>query len=166
MLPAGGRDKCEYAPYTGIAKLPPDYARVANYLYTHSRHDERILAALDRHDKIFVNPVGLYFASGRLPPTRWHQFDPGLVSRADIQAAIINDIKEKDVRWIVRDAHFSKIEEPNGSARSSGVFLLDNYLDSNYRPVASGEKISIWLRNGEIPLALLPAKDCEAESVH
>jgi hypothetical protein len=159
-------DACDSGPASGIAKLTPDYARAANYLATHSRSDERILAALDRHDKIFINPVSLYFASGRLPGTHWHQFDPGLQTRADIQAEIIDDLKRNHVRWVVRDASFDEMNEPNGSAKSSGITLLDRYLDATYRLVASSSQVGIWLANGEVPVAVRPAGKCEASPVN
>jgi hypothetical protein len=159
-------DTCDSGPASGIAKLGPDYSRVANYLAAHTRPDERILAALDRHDKIFINPVALYFAAGRLPGTHWQQFDPGLQTRADIQAEMIGDLKRNHVRWVVRDASFDEINEPNGSAKSSGVTLLDQYLDANYRPVAASGKVAIWLANGEAPVAVHPDGKCEASPVN
>jgi hypothetical protein len=159
-------DGCDSGPASGIAKLSPDYSHVANYLAAHGRPDERILVGLDRHDKIFINPVGLYFAAGRLPGTHWHQFDPGLQTRADIQAKMIGDLKRNQVRWVVRDASFDEMNEPNGSANSSGVTLLDRYLDANYRPIASSGKVTIWLVNGETPAAIHPEGKCEASPIH
>jgi hypothetical protein len=159
-------DACDSGPASGIARLSPDYSRAANYLAAHTRPDERILAALDRHDKIFANPVSLYFEAGRLPGTHWHQFDPGLQTRADIQADIIGDLKRNQVRWVVRDASFDEVNEPNGSAKSSGITLLDRYLDANYRQVASSGKVAIWLANGETPVAIHPGGKCEASAVN
>jgi hypothetical protein len=159
-------DECNSGPASGVAKLGPDYSRVANYLAAHTQPDERFLAALDRHDKIVLNPVSLYFATGRLPGTHWHQFDPGLQTRADIQADIVDDIKRYRVRWVVRDASFDEINEPNGSAKSSGVNLLDQYLDSNYRAVAASGKVAIWLANGETPVAIHPDGKCEAMPIN
>ena len=157
-------DRCETAPASGFARLSPDYARVATYLAAHSRPDERIVIALDRHDKVFVNPVSLYFAAGRLPGTHWHEFDPGLQTRADIQQAIIADLQRNGVRWVVRDASFDGVREPNGSANSSGVKLLDAYLDEHYRAVAASGHIAIWLRIGEEPGLAQPGP-CEAAPV-
>jgi hypothetical protein len=165
-LPVEVRDACESAPASGIAQLGANYSRISNYLSTHSWPDERILIALDRHDKIFVNPVGLYFTAGRLPATRWHQFDPGLVNRAEIQTAIIEDLQRNRVRWVVRDASFDEVNEPNGSAKSSGITLLDRYLDATYRLVASSGKVAIWLANGETPAAIRLGGKCEASPVN
>jgi hypothetical protein len=161
-LPAAARETCDAGPASGIAKLSPEYSRVATYLGARTRPHERIFVALDRHDKIFANPVSLYFAVGRLPGTHWHEFDPGLQTRADIQLKIISDLEHNQVRWVVRDASFDGANEPNGSARSSGIKLLDHYLDRNYRAVASSGKVAIWLANGETPIAALPIEKCDA----
>ena len=161
-LPAAAWETCDAGPASGIAKLSPEYSRVATYLGTRTRPHERIFVALDRHDKIFRNPVSLYFAVGRVPGTHWHEFDPGLQTRADIQTAIISDLQRNQVRWVVRDASFDDVNEPNGSARSSGIKLLDYYLDKNYRPVASSGKVAIWLANGETPIATGMIERCEA----
>jgi hypothetical protein len=164
-LPVDPRDNtCESGPASGIAKLSPDYSRVATYLRAHTQPDERIFVGLDRHDKILLNPVALYFAVGRLPGTHWHHFDPGLQTRADIQAAIISDLQRNRVRWVVRDASFDKVDEPNGSAHSSGVTLLDRYLDANYREVAASGEVAIWVAN-ETSIAGLPVGKCEAMPV-
>lgn len=137
---------------------------MATYLAAHTRPDERIVVGLARHDKIFVNPVSLYFAAGRLPGTHWHEFDPGLQTRADIQTAIIGDLQAHNVRWVVRDASFDQVQEPNGSAHSSGVKLLDAYLDEHYRAVAASGPVAIWLANNEAP-DTAPAGPCEAAPV-
>ncbi len=154
---------CDSAAASGIAELPEDYARTANYLAAHSQPGERIFVGLDRHDKILLNPVTLYFASRRLPGTHWHQFDPGLQTRADIQTDMVDDLRRNHVRWIVRDASFDGIIEPNGSALSSGVQVLDGYIAAYYRPVATAGEVSIWLDNSSAaPAQSRPAAQCEA----
>jgi hypothetical protein len=158
----GNGETCDSGPASDIAKIPYDYARVANYIAAQTQPNERILVALNRHDKIFINPIVLYIAAGRLPGTHWHQFDPGLQTRADIQSAIIDEINKNKVRWVVRDASFDDVEEPNESARSSGVFLLDHYLDENFRPVASSGKVVVWLANREAPIVSENIGKCEA----
>jgi hypothetical protein len=167
-VPPETPEACEAAPEPGIAKLDPAYARAANYLHAHSRSDERILVALDRHDKVFINAPALYFAAGRQPGTHWAQFDPGLQTRADVQAAIVRDLVRNSVRWVVRDGSFDQVEEPNESAQSSGVRLLDSYLDQNYRPVASSGMVSVWLRTDLIapaPIIVSGSKECEPDPV-
>lgn len=162
---APGPARCGAVPRLWGVRLDPDYARVTNYLSAYVQPDERILLGLNRHDRIFINPVMLYFASGRMPGTHWHHFDPGLQTRADVQTAIITDLKRNEVRWIVRDATFEDVREPNASAESSNVTLLDDYIDENYRPVAVAGRITIWLDKKVQPPATDPGRPCEAEPI-
>jgi hypothetical protein len=157
---------CRTTSRSDFALYPPDHARAATYVARRTRPDERIFVALDRHDLIFSNPVALYFAAGRLPGTHWHQFDPGLQTRADTQALIAADLQANHVRWVIRDASTENPNEPNGSARSSGVTLLDEFLAARYRPVASSGPVSVWLLNGETANAGGLGAACEAEAAN
>lgn len=100
-----------------------------------SQPDERVLVATGRHDKVFANNVSLYFLAQRLPGTRWHQYDPGIQTTEKIQREMIRDLESFDVKWVVVDSRWDNVREPNKSAESSGIFLLDEYLQRNYRPV-------------------------------
>lgn len=144
-LPSVPGETCPQPEGMTLAVMEPDYLRVSDFIRRNTRADERILVALDKHDTTFANPVSLYFAAGRLPATHWHQFDPGLQNRADIQRLIVADLQRSAVRWVVRDSSFSAIEEQNDSQVSSGVLILDHYLAQNFRPVARSGKLEIWL---------------------
>jgi len=163
--PVAFRERCQYGPASGIAWFSEDYARAASYLGAHSREGEKILVGLNRHDRIFINPIGLYFASGRLPATHWFEFEPGLQTRADIQNDMVAELARERVRWVVRDATTDGVREPNGSSRSSGVRILDRYLDANYRPVAASGKVIIWLINGETAPTVSASARCEASPI-
>lgn len=149
-------DDCSVPNSMAMARLRADYSAVSNYLRHYSRPDERIFVGLDRHDKIFLNSVSLYFSSERLPGTHWHQFDPGIQNRADIQPLIIADLERNRVRWVVRDSSFAEVDLPNDSSRSSGVYLLDKYLATHYRPVARAGKVEVWLAK-PVPAPVVPA---------
>lgn len=160
--PPGAIDRCMRGPGSGSALVDRDLAQAAHFIAARTRSDEAILSALDRHDKIYLNSVALYFAAGRRPATHWYQFDPGLQTRADIQTAMVRELRDGAVNWIVRDARFSHVSEPNGSALSSGVKILDTYIDRNYRPVVAFGKVSVWLRKGVTPTLYGPPSDCVA----
>ena len=143
---------CPSTPATMLAWEDPDYRRVGAYVRRYSRPDESIFVGLDRHDRIFINSVSLYFLAERRPGTHWYQFEPGLQTRADIQRSIIADLERNAVRWVIRDASFDAVQEPNGSSRSSGVHDLDLYLVNRYRPVVRSGPVEIWLdRNVDAP---------------
>jgi hypothetical protein len=139
---------CREAPIASAARLPEYYSRTAYFLHRNAKGNN-MLSALPRHDKIFANAPGIYFASGMYPPTRWHQFDPGMVTRIDVQARIISELQSGNVSWIIRDGTYSDYSEPNESAISSGVHILDEYMESHYRRVAWSGPLEIWLRSSE-----------------
>jgi hypothetical protein len=157
-------DNCKKPSRLPLAWLNSNYAKVVNYLDAYTRPDEKILVGLDRHDKIFSNPLGIYYGADRLPGTHWHQFDPGLQTRADIQTLMIQELKDNHVRWVVRDATQGPVE-PNGSARSGNVKVLDTYLGENYRAVAQAGTVQIWLLKTQQPVAYRTAEGCTADPV-
>lgn len=136
---------CAAIDERSMFRLGGDYRAVASFIRRHTPSDARILAGLGRHDKIFVNPQVLYFAADRLPGTHWHHFDPGLQTRGDIQRQMIRELQRNEVEWIVRDGSFDNFSEPNGSSDSSGVHLLDQFIDTRYRRVGHLGNVEIWL---------------------
>ena len=131
--------------------LDPDREQAARLVASHTAPGERIFVGLTRHDKIFMNDIAMYFATNRMPATRWHHFDSGLQTRADIQAEMIAELQAHDVRYVVLESTWDWIGEPNGSARSSDVHLLDEYIRKRYRTVETFGEISVLLRNPAAP---------------
>lgn len=127
--------------------MGPERAEATRFLVQNTRPGERIFVGLTRHDKIFINDNITYFAAGRLPATRWHHFDPGLQTRADVQAEIIAELQARDVRFIVLSSDRENVIEPNESAKSSGVYLLDEYIRKHYRPVKTYGTMSVLFRD-------------------
>jgi hypothetical protein len=126
--------------------LDPDREEAASFVAANTQPGERIYVGLGRHDKIFVNDNVLYFAAGRMPATRWHHFDSGLQTRADIQAAIVAELRAHAVRYAVIETIWDDFEEPNESARSSGVHLLDDYLRREFRVVKAFGDVAVLVR--------------------
>ena len=139
--------------HTGLCFLvDPDHARAISYLSAHTSQAEHIFIGLARHDRIVSNDLLTYFASDRLPATRWSHFDPDLQTRADIQAEMIQELDRQPVRYIVLESQFdSQVQPWNDSSKSSGVTLLDDYIRRNYRRVEEWGAISVWLRQGAQP---------------
>jgi len=126
--------------------LDPDREEAARLVGASTNAGERIFVGLTRHDKIFVNDNMMYFATGRMPATRWHHFDSGLQTRADIQREIIAELEARNVRYVALESSWDDVKEPNGSARSSEVRLLDEYIRGAYRPVQSYGDITVMVR--------------------
>ena len=104
-----------------------------------------LFVAAERHDRILVNALGIYFLSGRAPGVYFAQFDPGITTTESTQRRIIDDLKKNDVRTVfVGCETFS--EEPNQSSVSSGIRLLDDFLGQSYVEVKNRKVYRILKR--------------------
>ena len=134
-------------PRVACFRIGDDRVKVTRFLLQNTSKDERIFVGLGRHDKIFVNDNLIYFAAGRMPATRWHHFDPGLQTDAEIQAYIIDELQTVGVRYIVLTSEWDEMNEPNGSSISSNVFLLDSYIRKNYTVMVTFGVYKVLTRN-------------------
>jgi hypothetical protein len=131
----------------GLCFLPEDdRIQAVEFIDSHTRPDQKIFVGVTHHDKIFANDNLIYFASHRLPATRWSHFDPDLQNRYDIQAQIVQELEVNTPPYVVLDSEFDQVHEPNDSSRSSGVTLLDEYLHKNYQYTQTFGRMSIWRR--------------------
>ncbi len=104
------------------------------YIQSKTEPEERIFVGKTRHDRIENNTVIFYFLSERHSATRYHELHPGLTTASEIQKEIIDEIRKYDVKYIVLWEGFKgKAGEPNESGKSSGVFLLDDFINENYK---------------------------------
>ena len=106
------------------------------YVVGHSAPDQPILVAGGINDKIFANNMALYFLTGRHPATKWAQFDPGLQNSEPIQAEMVGELESRQAPLVVLDTEWDNVNEPNGSAKHSGVTMLDDYIHQHYKEVA------------------------------
>ena len=134
-----------------LACLQIDATRAAAFRYVveHVPKTERLFTGTTRHDKIFVNDNMIYFATQRLPATHWHHYDPGLQTRSDIQADMVAELERQAVRTIVLTSEWDNVMEPNASAQSSGVTVLDDYIRTHYDKVEQYGPISVLARKGQ-----------------
>ena len=111
--------------------------RAIEFIREHTRAGQVIYSGLTHHDRTVANDNLIYFATQRLPATHWSHFDPGLQTRYDIQQQMIGEFECTRPNYVVLDAEFDQVREPNESSISSGVTLLDDYIRANYQPVAT-----------------------------
>jgi hypothetical protein len=131
----------------GLCFLPEDdRIQTIEFIDSHTQPDQKLFVGVTRHDKILANDNLIYFASQRLPATRWSHFDPDLQSRYDIQTQMIHELEVNTPPFIVLDSEFDLIHEPNDSSISTGVTLLDEYIRRNYQYRQSFGIMSIWQR--------------------
>ena len=94
---------------------------------------ERVFSANARHDLIYINNMAYYALSGHLPITYWAHMDPGVQTTSSVQNLIKEELKNYaniNGRSIVVVADLDHKIEPNSSAISSGIHILDQYLSS------------------------------------
>jgi hypothetical protein len=101
-----------------------------------------VFVAPPRFDRVSVGNPLLQVLLRRPNPTRYDVMQPGVVTTAEVQRELRGDLaatrpRPLVVRWL---APAARRREPNGSARSSGVTLLDDWIAATYEP---------WLRAGD-----------------
>jgi hypothetical protein len=109
-----------------------DRVDAISYIAANSRPSDAIFEGVPHHDKIFVNDMLIYFATGLRPATKWYHFDPGLQTSADIQAYMVAELSAAKPRFVVIDSTWANAREPNGSSQSSGVRILDDFIAAHY----------------------------------
>jgi hypothetical protein len=116
------------------------------YIQQHTRPGEDVYSGAGRHDKLFLNDILFYFISKREAPTKWYYLEPGLETTYAIQKQMIQDLDSHHVTYVIRNFTWDAVAEPNESRFSSGVTILDQYIDANYKPEASFPQILILHR--------------------
>lgn len=124
-------------------RLDDDRMAVARYLLAHGGAGQRIYFGLGRHDKIFISDQALPFAVAARSATRWHDLHPGVQTTAAVQAEMVAELRAQRLTYVVLDADWDDVAEPNESARSSGVTLLDDYLRAAFRPVFAAGALTV-----------------------
>lgn len=119
----------------GCIPVNEDQARTAKHLSGLTSPDERIFVGNQRHDRIFVNDMLVYFLAGRRPATFYGELYPGVATTLEVQRQIAAEIDAAMVQCIVL-VELASPGEPNTSSVSSGVTYLDEYLKARFEPVA------------------------------
>jgi len=92
-----------------------------------------------------------YVLAGRPNPTRYDIAAPGVVTSVPVQREIVGNLRAARPPVIVRwDSPLTAAPEPNRSGRSSGVTILDEYIDARYRQAARyGDWVILTPRRGD-----------------
>jgi hypothetical protein len=125
-----------------------DHIRTIEFIRRNTKPDQKLYVGLPRHDRIYANDNLLYFATQRLPATKWSHFDPNLQNSYPIQVEMVHELDANAPPYVVLDSEFDAdaLREPNDASRSTGVTLLDDYIHSKYQQVESFGELSIWQR--------------------
>ncbi len=122
-------------PRAGGLLVRADQAAAIDYVRAHVPPGEKIFVGNGRHDKVLLNDVLFYFLSERDSATRYHELHPRQATTASVQQTIIDDLEDQHVRVVVLYVGADFVREPNESAISSHVTLLDDFLKKNYQVV-------------------------------
>lgn len=134
-------------PYRGVPAAE-DRLAALSFVYLHTRPGEPIYVGRVSHRRVYTNEVDFYFFANRPGSTRYLQFDPGTVTREDVQREMILQIEAKGTRLAVLST-CCVADEPNAS-KDLGAPVLDNYLAERFGPVARyGRYVILWRRDAE-----------------
>jgi hypothetical protein len=115
----------------------------------HSRPGDPILSAPPRYDRVRVGDTLLYTLLDRTNPTRYDVVQPGVVTTAKVQRQMRSALQRTQTKLVIRwEAPVARETEDNGSGRSSGVRLLDNYIAMHYRRVGQYGEYLLLERRG------------------
>lgn len=148
ILPDGLVHLCKTPPLSRLycVSVEQDMLSMANFVRADSSPSERIYVGAGRHDKLFANDVTLYFVAGRLPVTKWHDLHPGVQTTFEIQTQMISEFEKKAPKTIILDRAYDEVSEPNESANTSGISVLDSYIEANYFVLYSRNMFSVLRR--------------------
>ena len=103
--------------------------------------DEPIYVATQRSDLVTSGAPLLYVLTERRSATRYDIAAPGVVTSAPVQREIVASLESEGLPLVLRwNASITAAPEPNRAGRSTGVRILDRYLERAYR-----EAGSLWL---------------------
>jgi hypothetical protein len=120
----------------GVRTAPADAAALRAlipYVRARAPNGAPVLVAPPRYDRVRVGDPMLNVLLDRPNPTRYDVVQPGVVTTAEVQREMARDLPAAPVvvRWL---SPLAREREPNGSGRSSGVFILDRAIARGYRP--------------------------------
>jgi|CZKU01.1.fsa_nt_gi hypothetical protein len=110
--------------------IPPDRRAVSAAIHRLAGPDDRIFVGCTAHTRVIVSFVSVYYESRRLGATRIQQFDPGIVTRDDVQRRMIEEIESHHPAAVVL-ADGCYWNEPNASS-NLGSDRLDRYIATHY----------------------------------
>ena len=115
------------------AYIPSDRLALAAEIDRLTGPDDKIFVGCTTHSRVILNWVSIYYEARRLGATRIQQFDPGVVTRDDVQQQMIGELEAHHPAAVIL-AMGCLWDEPNES-RKPGSDRLDHYIAAHYRPV-------------------------------
>lgn len=114
-------------------RIAEDQAKAIEFIERHVSRSDKIFVGNGRHDIAHLSDVMFYFLSGRHSGTKFHEMHPGLTTTSEVQRQIIDELIANKVVYVILYAGADNIREPNKSAESTHVTLLDRFLSEEYQ---------------------------------
>jgi len=130
-----------------------NYKRLVSLVNEHVLPGEPIHIGLNRHDALLIGDTKLYFILDRPSATRYHELHPAITDTRPVQLEMIEDIRQNNVRLIVRKAIFNdaKINEIKANFLDTlpniGATDLDHLINENFHEIERFDKYSVLLKN-------------------
>ncbi len=121
--------------------IPGDRRTLAAAIDRITGPNDKIFVGCTSHSRLIINWMAVYFESRRLGATRIQQFDPGLVTRDEVQQQMISELEAHHPAAVVL-ASGCLWDEPNES-RKPGSDRLDHYIAAHYQPVEQISRFQI-----------------------
>lgn len=136
------------SPFTrGIEDLFAEPRRqLREFLATAVAPGEPVFAGNRNHALLAVNEVDLFFVINHPSATRYLQYDPGIVTREEVQREMVADLERKQTRVAILSNSQQWTEWFNDSSKPGSTFL-DDYLHAHYRVVKTIGPYEIRMRN-------------------
>ena len=128
------------------AWLLPEQQEALLYIQRATPPTAPIFVTNQRNDLGANSDATFSFLAARPFAGSYSHFEPGISTTAPVQRAEIAAIEAAHVQTIVR-VNVTQKPEPNGSFRSSGITLLDDYIAARYRPVYANDVYTVLRRD-------------------
>jgi len=138
-------------PRLRCMRMDNDRAAIVRYLLDHGASGKKVYVGTGRHDRLLVSDLSLAFAAGIVAPTHWHDLHPGVQTTREVQEEMIAELGRSEIAYVVLDRAWDDEREPNASAHSSGVTVLDDYLRRNFHEVFVAGPLTVSIPNDGVP---------------
>jgi hypothetical protein len=145
-----------------VSEQSPELSRAGRTFVDHTRHQvfsfvneatrpgEAIYVGNTDHRWTFWNDMDLYFLTDRVGATRYMQFDPNVVNRADVQEQMIHELERTRPKVAILSRAPQRRDEPNES-RNEGASRLDDYFRRHYQQKQSAGQFVLAVRKPDAP---------------
>ncbi|MEN6553265.1 MAG: hypothetical protein ABFC34_10340 [Methanobacterium sp.] len=131
-----------------ITSYNEDFKETVTYLRENVPSNEKIYVGTSRHDRMSGNIVMLYFLAERKSATKYSDMIPGVITTLPVQNEVINELNNNNVTYLILyDDKLMSSASKNLNKHwyeSSGVTVLDEYIKSNYKPVETIGRYTIY----------------------